>query len=256
MFLGKLFMKLRPVIVVCKGVNMIRWIVLAITLLLSLSVMAQEDNILTINSENRASVEYIVEDGAEYVTIEVIANNPENFDPVLWVVDSNNRLRAYNDNQTDSSNARIENLLLTPDSYAIWVDSFNGVSEGDVSLSILTVDPFSEIIETDDTTQSITVTLPEDMIYRYALDLNENDTVTISVRDISGTLDPYTQILDNNEAEVIANDDHQTANLSLDVLDSLISDWTVSIDGLYIIEVRDFLGNSGQFELTITITPN
>ncbi|GAB5493182.1 MAG: hypothetical protein Phog2KO_33970 [Phototrophicaceae bacterium] len=233
-----------------------RWIALALILLVPMTVIAQNDSAttVTIDSENRGTIEYIVEDAPEYITIEAIANDTENFDSVIWVVDSDNHLRAYNNNQADNSNALIENLLLTPDTYTIWVDSFNGVSEGDVVLSIITVDPFNEIIETGDTTQSIIVTLPEDMVYRYMLDLSTNNLVSIHVRDMSGTLDPYLQILDDSEVQVVANDDHQSSNLSLDVLDSLISDWDVSDDGLYTIEVRDFLGNSGQFELSITIT--
>src|SRR5690606_21953965 len=110
-----------------------------------------------------------------------------------------------------------------------------------------------EVSSVTDGTITIDVRLPEDAIYHYALELSENDIITISVRDTSGTLDPYLSILENNSL-VISNDDHQSPDLTLNRLDSRISEWHVLSDNTYIIEVRDFLGNAGEFELVIVTT--
>ena len=241
---------------------MSRWIFLLGILVMSFRVLAQADNsigetfVLSITADNRASIDYLVENKAEYVTIQAhsIENEAELFDPVMWIVDSQNLLIAYNDNFNVDNFARIENLLLPPDRYTIWIDSFNGVSEGEVEVQIEPVDPFNEISSVnDDGTITIDVRLPEDAIYRYALELSENDIVTISVRDTSGTLDPYLSILENN-SPLLSNDDHQSSDLTLNRLDSRISEWHVLSDNTYIIEVRDFLGNAGEFELVIVTT--
>lgn len=238
------------------------WLITLTLLVINVGISAQsaddssEPVNLKITSENRASIDYTVDTDPEYVTIQVRAIDNDVIDPVLWVLNSENNLIAYNDNTAEDSSAKVENLLLHPDTYTIWIDSFNGVSEGDVELIIEPVNPFNEAISTSENTIELVVTLPEDTIYRYTLELTENDIVTISIRDISGTLDPYLQVLDDNDMMLISNDDHQSTDLTLNRLDSRISQWQVPENGIYTIEIRDFLGNHGQFELTITSVPN
>ncbi len=263
MFRGKLSMKLHRAIVALVGVNMRRGLSLLVILLVCLNTLAQSDEAddtytVTISADERASIEYIIENEAEYITIQAqsVAEETDSIDPVIWVVNSQNHLLAYNDNFGEDNSAKIDTLLLVPDTYTIWIDSFNGVSDGDVEVIISLSDPFNEIRSTAENSTIINVSLPQDAIYRYALELSENDTATISVRDISGTLDPYISVLDENDSELVSNDDHQSMDLTLNRLDSLISDWLVSVDGIYTIEVRDFLGNSGEFELVITINTN
>ncbi len=241
---------------------MARWIFLLGILVMSFRVLAQADNpigetfVLSITADNRASIDYVVENKAEYVTIQAhsIEDEAELLDPVMWVVDSQNHLIAYNDNFSDDNSTGVENLFLPPDRYTIWIDSFNGVSEGEVEVQIEPANPFNEVSSVnDDGVITIDVRLPEDAIYRYMLELSENDIVTISVRDTSGTLDPYLSILENN-SPLLSNDDHQSSDSTLNRLDSRISEWHVLSDNTYIIEVRDFLGNAGEFELVIVTT--
>lgn len=243
---------------------MSRWVFLLGILVTCLRVLAQTDNsisetfVLSITADHRAKIDYIVDTEAKYVTIQAhsIEDESELFDAVMWIVDSQNHLIAYNDNSSDDHTARIENLFLPPDRYTIWIDSFNGVSEGEVEVQIEPANPFNEVRSaTEDGTITIDVSLPEDTIYRYALELSENDIITISVRDTSGTLDPYLSILENNSL-VISNDDHQSPDLTLNRLDSRISDWHVHSDNIYTIEVRDFMGNAGEFELVIVTIPS
>lgn len=234
------------------------WIIAIALSLIPLSIFAQADDglgesfLLAVTDENRGSIDYVVEREAEYITIQAhsIEDESELFDPVMWIVDGQNHLIAYNDNFNDDNFARIENLFLPPDRYTIWIDSFNGVREGEVEVQVEPADPFNEVSSATDDTITIDVKLPADAIYRYALELSENDMITISVRDTSGTLDPHLSILEDNSL-LISNDDHQSPDLTLNRLDSRISEWQVPSDNTYIIEVRDFLGNAGEFELII-----
>ena len=154
-------------------------------LLIPFAVLAQSDDIpiithdetvnLTVTADNRAVVSYIV-DEARHISIEIDKISDE-FDPVIWIVDSNNRLRAYNDNSAESNTAHIETLFLTPDAYTIFVDSFNGVSEGEIELTLQAANPFVESSTVSDDITSIIVHLPEDLVYRYALEVSEGESI-------------------------------------------------------------------------------
>lgn len=228
-------------------------------LLLPIIILAQDEDSrilipgetqrLSITSDMRASSTFTVVDAPLYVHLQAQSDS-EDFDPVLWVVDSGNYLLAYNDNTDEQGNAEIDDLYMLPGSYTIFVDSFNGVSEGEISLSLDIVDPFNTDISESGT--FIRANLPEDTIFRYSFPANIDDVLTITVRDISGTLDPYLAIYDESGNLLLANDDHQSADLILNIFDSKISEWEVPVDGTYIIEIHDFSGNSGQFELIIT----
>lgn len=173
-------------------------------------------------------------------------------DAVLWILDSADQLLAYNDNYGDDSNARIEDLYLPhAGSYTIYVDSFNGVSEGQVEVFIEAHNRFNEEIESGDNSMLIRATLPEDSIYLHEIEFSAEETITIRVRDTSGTLDPYLRVLNSAGEVLVLNDDHHSADTTLDIFDARIADWTVPDDGLYQIEVRDFLGRAGDFELII-----
>ena len=253
-------MKLRRVIV-ASGVNMRRFLLMI--LLIPIVAVAQDDAnaiivvdeelTLVVADDNRASAIFVVEE-ADYFTIQVTSESAD-FDPVVWIVDSQNRLQAYNDQSDNDNIAQIEHILLPADQYMIFIDSFNGVSEGEVTISISTTDPFETNISANESDIVITVTLPEDMTYQYWLDVTTGDQLTITVRDISGTLDPYLTVIDDNETILAVNDDHRSNNLALNLLDSQIPMLDTLDNSMVLIEVHDLLGNWGQFELSIIFRP-
>lgn len=217
-------------------------------------LIPEEPQTVSITADSRKSITFTVDEFALYVRLSVESLSEE-FDPVVWIVDSSHRLIAYNDSVDEETHAQIDNLYLLPDSYTIFVDSFNGVSEGDVIVSLEIVDPFNTEFSSSEIDIVINIFLPEDTVFAYDFPAKADDIITVTVRDVSGSLDPYLAIYDESDNLLIANDDHQSTDLSLNLFDSRITEWDVPADGHYRIEVHDFSGNSGQFELTITIQP-
>lgn len=140
--------------------------------------------------------------------------------------------------------------------YTVRVDSFNGVSEGAVRVSLRVVaDPFAQQIETTGDTTRIALTLPAQAVYQRRLSLEAGAQVTITARDTAGTLDPLLRLRDAQGDIVAQNDDHATGDPSLNVLDAQITAWTVPAGGDYTLEVLDFVGAAGTLHLTIATAP-
>jgi hypothetical protein len=238
-----------------------RRVLLLILFTMAVFVQAQEENqlvldealIVTLSADRPTRLLYIA-DEAQTITLiaQAVSENVDAPDVVLWIVDNDNHLLAYNDNVGDDSNPKINKLYLPQSGfYTIYVDSFNGVSEGEVEVIIQQVNRFNEQFEASENSLVIRATLPEDSIYLYELELSEVDIITITAQDTSGTFDPYLRILDSEGNMLVANDDHNSTDISLDIFDTRISNWAALGEGIYSIEVRDFLGRGGTFELII-----
>lgn len=148
--------------------------------------------------------------------------------------------------------ARIDNLLLPIDGdYQIRIDSFNGVTAGNVDVLLTQSDTTPDTLTSDEHT-----IVHGDIKFGFPLtttiDLKANATVSIIARDISGTLDPVLRVY--AEDDLLAfNDDHNTDNPTLDVLDAHISALTLTDDTRLSIVVTDFLGRTGTVELIVTV---
>ena len=151
--------------------------------------------------------------------------------------------------QTDS---RIKARLPQTGDYEVRVNSYGGIFEGEVEVLLRIVDLFAvEIIRDEDAITVFTLTLPRHIAYQREVMLDAGDVVTITARDVSGTLDPLLRLLDADGEIIAHNDDHDTAATALDVFDAQITTFTVDTSGTVVLEVLDFLGRSGQIELTI-----
>lgn len=237
-----------------------RKLLLILIFSVAIFAQAQEDNqlipgeALRVNLSADAPIQlFFTADEAQTITLTAQAIESENTpDAVLWIVDSENHLLAFNDNLGENNNPRIENLYLAQAGiYTIYVDSFNGVSEGEVEVLIEQSNRFNEQIVSDESGIQIIASLPEHSLYTYEVELQADAVVMITAQDTSGVFDPYLRILDSENNALVANDDHNSADIDLDIFDARISNWIVPADGLYQIEVRDFLGRSGEFVLSI-----
>jgi len=153
---------------------------------------------------------------------------------------------------TVKSDAVLDHLVLPIDGiYRIRVDSFNGVSEGDVE--ILLTHPSETYSES--TTEDVTLVNSEIHkleSFQYTLEVSADTVLSILARDTSGTLDPVLHVYDADDTLLAFNDDHQSNDLSLDVLDASILDLIISEDTIVMIRVSDYLGQSGSIELIIS----
>lgn len=136
--------------------------------------------------------------------------------------------------------------------YRIRVDSFNGVSEGDVEVLLTHPDTALDVLSTEDLT-IVRGAIAELDTLTYAIDVSADTRLTVTARDVSGTLDPILRIY-ADETLLSFNDDHTSGDLSLDVLDAQVSDLAVDADVSLDIVVSDYLGRSGTIELIIAVS--
>jgi hypothetical protein len=178
-------------------------------------------------------------------------------DTVIIVRDSDDSRIAYNDNhgtgRTDLApeDSLIPALTLPPGDYTIVIDTFHGIIGGAVEVTLSAIDPFDTTIETADEAIAITGTLPPRTPYTYTFEAAAGDTLTLTGRDASGTLDPRLALLAPSGDLLAENDDHASADLTLNVLDARISAVTIPENGTYTVMLLDFLGRPGDFALTI-----
>jgi hypothetical protein len=188
---------------------------------------------------------------------------------VLEVVSPSGERLAYNDDYFPAliSGESLSELALQPtDSaitsltlteagdYQLRVNSFNGVSVGDVELIVKRVDAAAVQVESVQTgVFAASVTLRPDQVARIEIPLETGNPYTITVRDPLGVLDPVTQISDAAGTVLAVNDDHRSSDFTLNIFDSRIADFTPAASGDYLLAVRDYLGRGGVLEVDIRV---
>jgi hypothetical protein len=190
-------------------------------------------------------------------------------DTVIEVVSPSRERLAYNDDYfpallddetaadldlqpTDSAITAL--ALDEAGTYEIRVNSFNGVSVGDVELQLVRVEPLIVESQLSDDVFTASVTLRPNQMARIDVELEAARTVTITARDPLGVLDAVLQIRDADGAVLESNDDGGFIagdGPRLNIFDSRIADFTPSASGTYSLIVRDYLGRSGTLELEV-----
>ena len=77
------------------------------------------------------------------------------------------------------------------------------------------------------------------------------DYVTITARALTTDFDPYVALVDAAGTVLIDNDDHGTSSATLGFYDSWISNYHITADGTYTVEVSGSTDVAGSFGLTI-----
>lgn len=178
-------------------------------------------------------------------------------DTVLEVLNPKGRRLAYNDDHhTDrpellDSDSVIDTLLLPePGLYLIRVNTYGGIFDSEVELTLEQADLFDTETSVEAGITTITGVLPAHQRYTYNFEASEGDSVTITARDVAHQIDPRLLLLDVDDQIIAENDDHNSDDLTLDVFDARI---TIEIpeDGDYTLILVEFMGRAGQFEITI-----
>jgi hypothetical protein len=192
----------------------------------------------------------------DQITIIARSLESEPIDVTLEILQENKRIAFNDDHQTtlpglNAHDAAVENLIFPQASdYIIRVNSFNGAQSGHVEILVEAI-PLAAPCEMPIQKGQ----LRRNGQFSCILSIDRDSGITITVRDIAGTLDPVLMVLDGNSSRTAYNDDHQSLNLELNTLDSQITDFMLSSGDLYTVQVTDFSGAAGAFELTFEVIP-
>lgn len=222
---------------------------------------------LRINGQSAAVMTYS-SPGNETITLTARALGGESeavFDTIIELASPDGTRLAYNDDLTASveglsaTDSQITHFFLAePGAYTIRVNSFNGVTEGEVEITLTLVDAVHFVEETADNVRLLRMDLGDDQRFVHTFEAAEGETLHITARDPRGFLDPIITIYDADGAEIVINDDNAApfalAGLTLNTFDAQIRDFRVPADGQLTLELREFLGRAGQLELRITST--
>lgn len=230
-----------------------RGLLLCMSLILVVGIASAQDNRVLVPDTPflvdvvASAPQAVLFDGNAGDVVTIASQTEDDLNPVLWLVSPSGVWLAYDDD-ANLPNAVLGQILLLEDGrYTVYVDSFNGVSEGQVTVS-LTIEAWFSIEPSDD---GWLVAIRENQRVGLPIELEADESVTITVSDQSGTLDPYIRLVDGAGDVLAINDDHQSGDLSLDVLDAQISGLVVSEAGTYTLEIVDFLGRAGTAQVTI-----
>lgn len=184
--------------------------------------------------------------------VTLTAQAMDDLDTTLELLGPNGRRTAFNDDHgTDAaalaaSDSRITRLTLErAGDYVVRVDSFNGVTSGDVRLTLDVLPP------PDSATRDVLLLRGEALTIPLTLDTGDRLTVTLS--DPRGLRDPLLRLYAPDGVLIAANDDHASADLTLNLFDARL-EVTVDAAGDYRLELREFLGRGGPLALEIAIS--
>lgn len=232
------------------------WLILLRLIFEQVFVTSGMPTIVTLNGDARpVNLVYSAAEG-EQITVIARSLDDEPIDITLEILKDEQRIAFNDDQNTDreglsTQDSAIENLVLaTAGDYTIRVNSFNGAQSGDIEVTIEQI-PLAEPCE-----MPLQVgKLARNGSFFCTFTVDSGTKMTITARDISGTLDPVLTVLDSRSERVAYNDDHSSVNLTLNTLDAQISDLTLSAGESYTVQVIDFSGAAGTFELSFEITP-
>ena len=136
--------------------------------------------------------------------------------------------------------------------YIIRVNSYGGIFAGGAQVRLDVVDGFAvQLISDDDSSRIIEATLPRYQTFTTSLETIAGSTYVLTIRDLNGTLDPLLRLRSESGDVIAENDDHAGYHLNLNVYDSRLA-YVADEDAVLTVEVIDFLGRAGTFELAIT----
>lgn len=189
----------------------------------------------------------------EIIDVAAHSLSDEPIDVTLEILLDEQRIAFNDDHDTgvqglNPQDAAITNLRLPADGdYTLRVHTFSGAQSGEVEIR-LTANP---AVAPCDPPEQV-VTLQPHTAYPCLINLQADQTVTLTARDISGTLDPVLRLDQPDGTLAVQNDDHDSSSLTLNTLDAQAV-YTVPADGAYHLTVRDFAGQTGQLAVTIEI---
>lgn len=242
--------KLRGLLLI--GLLLVSWNIAAQE---TITLLPDQAVVVTVSADQPLQLLFEVDEPQTWVRVQAraLADDPL-LDPVLWLTDEQYTLLAYDDNSApdDDINPLLAALKLEDAGrYRLFVDTFSGAGAGEIEVLLTLLDPFAVERDEADDALVLRVWLPAGEIFRMPLDVVGGESLTITARDLSGTLDPLLRLVAEDGTVLAQNDDHGGFDPALDVLDARIGEWVADEEQVVMLEVRDFLARAGRFELLI-----
>jgi hypothetical protein len=210
---------------------------------------------VTVNGQIRAGETYIHQLAANAGDVyTIVVRGQGDFDSRLIISNPDGLVVAENDDHNsddrtlDTFDSKIENLILQESgTYTVEVTDYSG-SAGSFDLVITRVLTGAPLGAGQDTVSLGEI--EEGGTFTTTIDLNAGDFIGVTVRTVSGDLDPQVSLIDPQGRMVAENDDHADTDSTLARYDSRIPRMLVTETGTYTIEVS---GYSGRGTFTVTI---
>lgn len=220
-------------------------------LIVFVPAFAQGDSTISLNS-NRTAVLRLAGDGgfasALYTasggeTVTISANSDGALDVVLELIGPDGVSIAYADAPDNDAPSIVRVVLADAGDYVLRVNTFNGEGIGEVDLVLIVEPPLVLTPETP----ALWVPLGANAVAAVRVE-GFNAEMAITVRDPRGLLDPRIELMSADGEVVAANDDHGTADVSLNRFDARLS---AAISDDAALQITEFLGRTGWVEVSI-----
>lgn len=188
-----------------------------------------------------------------------VLDDTDTLDPTLELFDTSGRRIAYADdviNRTTGEvdrSAQIDSVPIEAGEYIIAVDSFNGVSEGEVRVSVMRMSSEGTLLGNDYALTDYAFNLWGWEPHTAALSDYIGQTVILSVWDPFSNLDPVIEVLDADGQIIARNDDHQGGPLMLGLFGARLEPFTLT-KGMTV-RAYDALGRPGGLMMRIEVIP-
>lgn len=206
-----------------------------------------EGDVFTYALDARAGVVYTVS----------VQSLDDSFDPIVSIYDANDNLSAYNDDHGDPSadlarfDSRVTRWIVPFDGrYSVEVSGYQG-GGGSFELRVETVAENAPTGLPDE--QVYTGAAQDEELFSQTIELEAGDWVSITVRGLSGTFDPYVALLAPDGAILAENTDHGQRSSTLAFVDALIPNYPIAESGAYTINVLSESGVRGDFGITVSV---
>ncbi|MEQ9032254.1 MAG: pre-peptidase C-terminal domain-containing protein [Aggregatilineales bacterium] len=159
------------------------------------------------------------------------------FDTILTVLSSRGDQIAFNDDNGDSSNSRIDSLVLRQsDIYTLRVSSFADSASGDYTLSIIAPQTATSATRRIDFNEETSGSLQRGAAQTYTFEGERAQSVTISV---NGDFDSTLTLLDSDGTSLVFDDDSGQG------MNARINAFPLPADGTYTVRVGSFNDRGG-----------
>lgn len=229
-----------------RGMTLIFLLLIALVPVLKLgdstiSLNSNRPILLRLAGDGEFAVATYDSDGGEQVTLTAESALPS---VVLDVIDPTGDTIAYAEADSTGVVTLPRLTLENAGRYIVRANTFNGEGTGEVTVTLTRHAP--PVMTPDGTT--LRVPLGAGEVAAITLEDFEGATVTITVRDPGGLLDPLVTVTDVQSVGLASNDDHGSADVSLNRFDARL---TVALGAQPTVFISEFLGRPGWFEVSI-----